>query len=232
MTGGSRFIENNNQGQIGNTPASLTPDFLTLDNGTYVANTLANNTNNMAAKAKGSRSMPAVWTIDTTFNSIVYTSPGFVAGTAGGSLTKIGGFGVTFSGTNTYNGDTYISAGAIVLSGAAVPVSNGTGTIHFAGGNLTTTTLGRTGAITNPLDVTADSAITTIGTSAVGTVANLEFTTSTVSRGRGNNSPLFPQRRDIWQRPLHAQVRRYFRLQRHDRNREWHRISDNGASVL
>jgi autotransporter-associated beta strand protein len=103
-----------------------------------------------------------------------------------GSLTKLGDSTVALTGANSYSGSTTISNGVINLSSTST-LGDGTGALNLAGGTLTTTASRNlnTAPIPNPINVTADSAITT---SSAATAVDLNLTTSSVGGSAGTLS--------------------------------------------
>ena len=81
---------------------------------------------------------------------------------------------------NTYSGDTTINGGKINLDGDG-SLGNGAGTLHLSGGTLNITA-DRTAVVSNPIDLTADSAITT---SSAATSVIVDFSNSTVGGSAG-----------------------------------------------
>jgi autotransporter-associated beta strand protein len=87
--------------------------------------------------------------------------------TGTGSIIKIGSGTNTFTGANSYSGSTTISNGILSINSSST-LGDGTGTLNLAGGTLSSTA-SRTASsapVANPVNLTADSAITTISTSA------------------------------------------------------------------
>jgi autotransporter-associated beta strand protein len=98
--------------------------------------------------------------------------------TPGRSLTKAGNGILALTGANTYTGSTTILDGQLNVNGTST-LGDGNGVLNLSGGKLNTTA-SRTASsapIANPIDLTADSTITT--TSAAGTV-DLNLSTNTV----------------------------------------------------
>jgi fibronectin-binding autotransporter adhesin len=95
------------------------------------------------------------------------------------SLTKAGSGTLSLNGSNTYNGSTTISAGQINVDSDGT-LGTGVGSLVLAGGKLNSTaSRGVTSdPIPNPINVTADSEVTT--TSAAATV-DMNLSSSTVS---------------------------------------------------
>ena len=108
-----------------------------------------------------------------TNNAAILFNPGAAGATYGnvisgsGSITKIGSGTVAFTPINTYQGSTTISNGAITLDSDAT-LGDGTGTLNLSGGTLTTTASRSVNAnpVSNAINLTADSAITTSSTAA------------------------------------------------------------------
>jgi len=117
-------------------------------------------------------------------------------------LTKHGAGTVRFTAVNTYTGDTTIRAGVVSVDGDAT-LGNGTGTLYLSGGNLTTSA-NRTASsdpIANPINVTADSAITTVSTAGTvdlnlssGSFSGTAGTTLTFRNDAPSGSGLFRPR--------------------------------------
>ncbi len=109
------------------------------------------------------------------------TISGVISGS--GSVTKTGPGTVALTGANTYSGDTTISNGTINISSSST-LGNGSGTLILAGGTLNTTAnrSPSTAPVSNPIHITADSAITT--SSSAGTV-ELNFTSSSITGSAG-----------------------------------------------
>jgi autotransporter-associated beta strand protein len=101
----------------------------------------------------------------------------------GRGLIKTGNGVLTLGAVNTYSGDTTVSGGMLQIGGTGT-IGDGTGTLHFSGGSLNTTAnrTASTSPIANPLDITADTTITT--TSTAGTV-DLNFSSGSISGSAG-----------------------------------------------
>ena len=108
-----------------------------------------------------------------TNNAAMLLNPGAAGAAFGnlisgsGSVTKIGGGSVSLTGANAYQGATTISNGSLTISGSST-LGDGTGTLNLSGGTLSSTA-SRTPSsapVGNPVNVTADSAITTTSTGA------------------------------------------------------------------
>ncbi len=131
-----------------------------------------------------------------TFNrgaGATLTVSGVISGS--GSMAKLGDGTVALTGANTYSGSTTISNGVINLSSSST-LGNGTGPVNLSGGTLNTTASrnANTAPVSNPINVGADSAITT---SSSASTVDLNFTTSAISgtgdtltfRNDGANDP-------------------------------------------
>jgi autotransporter-associated beta strand protein len=130
-----------------------------------------------------------------------------------GSLVNIGSANVPLTGANTYSGSTTISNGSISLTGSST-LGDGTGTLNLSGGTLTTTA-SRTASsapVPNPINVTADSAITTASASSTvdlnltnnsigGSAGTLTFSNAAVS-GTGIFQPRFSGSGFNFSRPM------------------------------
>jgi autotransporter-associated beta strand protein len=121
-------------------------------------------------------------TVNATTTAAPYIFPlGAVIGDegAGRGFTKAGNGVISLNNAgNTYSGNTTIQAGSINVDGDG-RLGNGAGTLVLAGGGLNTTA-GRTASsdpIANPIDVTADSTISTTSTAAS---VDLNLSNSTV----------------------------------------------------
>ena len=95
-----------------------------------------------------------------------------------GSLVNIGSGTVPLTGVNTYSGSTTISNGAISITGSST-LGDGTGTLNLSGGTLIVSTA-RT--VANPINLTADSAITT---SSAASSTDLIFTNDSIGGSTG-----------------------------------------------
>lgn len=102
---------------------------------------------------------------------------------AGRSLTKLGSGLLALAGVNTYSGDTTISAGQINLNGTST-LGDATGTLHLSGGTLnsTATRTASSAPVANPIDITADSYVTTSSTAAT---VDLNLSSSTIGGSAG-----------------------------------------------
>lgn len=100
-----------------------------------------------------------------------------------GSITKLGDGTVALTGPNTYSGATTISNGLINLSSVST-LGDGSSPLNLSGGTLNTASSrsASSAPVSNPINVTADSAITT--TSSAATV-DLNFTSSAISGTSG-----------------------------------------------
>ncbi|MGN6556213.1 MAG: autotransporter-associated beta strand repeat-containing protein [Verrucomicrobiota bacterium] len=109
------------------------------------------------------------------------TVSGVISGS--GSVTKLGDGTVALSGPNTYTGTTTISNGLINL-GSASTLGDGFGTLNLAGGTLNTTSSrsASSAPVSNPINLTADSAITTTSSA---TTVDLNLTSSAISGTSG-----------------------------------------------
>src|ERR1051325_473598 len=96
------------------------------------------------------------------------THSGVIKNTSGTlAVSKTGTGAISLTGANTYSGDTTISGGQINISGTST-LGDATGTLHLSGGalNTTATRTASTAPVANPIDLTADSSITTSSTAA------------------------------------------------------------------
>jgi autotransporter-associated beta strand protein len=82
-----------------------------------------------------------------------------------GAITKEGTGILALTGANTYSGSTTLNAGQINISGTST-LGDGTGTLNLNGGALNTTATRSvtTAPVPNPINLTADTAITTSST--------------------------------------------------------------------
>jgi fibronectin-binding autotransporter adhesin len=94
--------------------------------------------------------------------------------TNGGGITKEGAGTLALTGANTYSGPTTINAGQININGTST-LGDGTGALNLNGGTLTVTAnrAATTAPVANPLNLTADSSLTT---SSTATTVDLNFT--------------------------------------------------------
>ena len=100
---------------------------------------------------------------------------------SGRSLTKDGaGILALTNAANTYSGDTTILAGQLNVD-ADGSLGDGTGTLHISGGKINATA-SRTVATPNPVDLTADSAITT---SSAAATPQFEFSSDSIGGSAG-----------------------------------------------
>jgi fibronectin-binding autotransporter adhesin len=148
ISGGTLSVSSD--GNLGTAPGSATPNFLTIDNGTFLASagftlnvnrglalgptgTNSASNNNPAAGpgtisvATGTLNYGGVITDSTTTNS--------------GSLIKTGAGTLTLSGANSYTGDTTISGGTLALSGSGT-IGSGTNLAIAAGATFDVSALG------------------------------------------------------------------------------------------
>jgi fibronectin-binding autotransporter adhesin len=112
-------------------------------------------------------------------------------------FTKDGTGGMTFTNQNTYRGVTTIKGGMLRVGRGSSPfvgrIGDGTGRIDLSGGTLdyngsvfTAATDPRTITVANPLNVTADSTINYLSTTAgLGTTNNIEFLFTGTLSGTG-----------------------------------------------
>jgi autotransporter-associated beta strand protein len=84
---------------------------------------------------------------------------------AGRGIIKNGAGTLALTAINTYSGDTTINAGQININSTST-LGDGTGTLHLSGGKLNSTASRSAGSapVPNPIDLTADSYITTSST--------------------------------------------------------------------
>jgi fibronectin-binding autotransporter adhesin len=120
ITGGSRWLNGNNDNNSGAAPGSPVANFLTLDNGTYV-----NNGGHTLNANKGITLGPGGGTIDTTNGAMTYN--GVITGA--GALTKLSANTLTLGGANIYAGGTNLNAGTITIAGASAKLGAGNVTV-------------------------------------------------------------------------------------------------------
>lgn len=94
----------------------------------------------------------------------------------GGSLTKTTGGTARLSAVNTYSGSTTISAGTLSIDGDST-LGNGAGTLNLSGGTLNAAADRDAVPVANPINVTANSAITTTSPAAA---ADMHFSSNSV----------------------------------------------------
>src|ERR1019366_1134414 len=103
---------------------------------------------------------------------------------AGRGIIKNGNATLALPAVNTYSGDTTINAGTININGTST-LGNAAGTLHLSGGILSSTA-SRTPSsapVANPIDVTANSFITTSSTAAT---VDLNLSSSTIGGSAGS----------------------------------------------
>lgn len=120
VTGGSRWVNANNDNNSGADPASPVANFFTLDNGTYV-----NNSGHTLNANKGITLAAGGGIIDTSVGNMTFN--GVIAGP--GSLTKLSANGLTLGGPNSYAGGTTLSGGTLTVSGATATLGTGNVTV-------------------------------------------------------------------------------------------------------
>lgn len=100
-----------------------------------------------------------------------------------GSVAKLGEGTVALTGANTYSGSTTISNGVLNINGSST-LGDGTGTLQLSGGALNTTAnrSANNAPVANPIQLTADSEITTTSSSST---VDLNFTSSSISATTG-----------------------------------------------
>ena len=169
--------------------ASSTASIVTLA-GATLANTAATG---RTIPATASVNLNADFTVDDSLNAtpgqILFNGPATIKGgdrtinvagagnlafggvvgqdVAGRSLIKNGAGTLVLNAINTYTGGTTINGGMINVDGDGT-LGDGTGTLTLNGGklNITASRTTTTNPIANPINVTADSAITTTSTAA------------------------------------------------------------------
>jgi autotransporter-associated beta strand protein len=111
----------------------------------------------------------------------VLTISGVISGS--GSITKLGDGTVAITGANTYEGDTTINNGVINISSSST-LGDGTGVVNLSGGTLNSTAqrTASSAPVANPLNVTADSEITTTSGSAA---VDLNFSNNSITGSGG-----------------------------------------------
>jgi fibronectin-binding autotransporter adhesin len=133
--------------------------------------------------ATGTLDLSGAGTIDVASSlTITMSSSLSISGSSG--LVKTGAGTLVLISDNRYTGDTTISGGTVSINSTSDLGSQlNPATLHLSGGTLTTTASRSptTALIGNPIDVTADSAITT--TSTAGTVDLNFFNTATAAAG-------------------------------------------------
>ncbi len=105
---------------------------------------------------------------------------------AGRGIIKAGTGTLTLNTVNTYTGDTTINAGTINVDGDGT-LGNGAGIFNLSGGrfNITASRNATTDPIANPINLTADSVISTTSGSTSSGLATVNFTSNTVGGGAG-----------------------------------------------
>ncbi|QOV90675.1 autotransporter-associated beta strand repeat-containing protein [Humisphaera borealis] len=114
------LISTTGESKFGANPASFTVDQITLNGGGIWANTSPiefNSNRGLTLGANGG-------SFDTSGGTITLTN--VVAGTAGGSLTKIGSGTLVLAGAHTYDGPTNVQRGTIQLAGDSNRLPAGT----------------------------------------------------------------------------------------------------------
>jgi autotransporter-associated beta strand protein len=127
----------------------------------------------------------------------------------GRGIIKTGSGILALTGANTYSGDTTINAGQININGTST-LGDATGTLHLSGGalNTTATRTASTAPVANPLDVTADSSITTSSTAATvdlnlsSTIGGSAGTLTFKSTSTGGFKPRFSGSGFTFSRPI------------------------------
>ncbi len=121
VTGGSRWLNANNDDNSGAAPGSAVANFFTLDNGTYV-----NNSGHTLNANKGITLAAGGGTFNTTTGNMTFN--GVITGP--GSLTKISANTLTLGGPNNYAGGTTVNAGTLIVSGASATLGSGNITVQ------------------------------------------------------------------------------------------------------
>lgn len=116
ITGGSRWLNANNDNNSGAAPGSSVAAFFTLDNGTYV-----NNSGHTLSANKGITLAAGGGAIDTTNGAMTFNG----AITGPGGLTKLSANTLTLGGANTYAGTTTISGGTLIVSAPSAKLGSG-----------------------------------------------------------------------------------------------------------
>ncbi len=173
VTGGLLAITS--YGALGAIPASPTPGNIVLNGGGISAtNTFEINANRGIAVGPASGSgygiLDAALNQTLTYNGIIANN-----GSSIGGLTKTGLGTVTLGGSNSYSGDTVVSAGSLKVGGvSAIPYGDGKGNL----------------VLNSTLDLN-NTSITVNGLSGSGTVSNTGTGPATLTTGANNQTGAF-----------------------------------------
>ena len=125
-------------------------------------------------------------------NATLVLNPGSTAVTVGGIISGSGALVKTGSGTaaltpiNSYQGNTTISNGVLSVDSDAT-LGDATGTLILAGGTLSSTASrnASTAPVANPVNLLADSAITTTSASGSGATVDFNLSNDSISGSAG-----------------------------------------------
>jgi fibronectin-binding autotransporter adhesin len=128
--------------------------------------------------ARFSTAASQAYNIDTNGQNVTFAT-GLTS--SGGTLTKLGAGTLTFSGVNSYTGDTTVSAGTLAITGGSLGVSNSTAnfTVDGPAGAAATATLGGSATLNQSYEFIGSAAAGTLtqngGTNNVGNILFLGY---------------------------------------------------------